>query len=364
MTAYICEGCVSECWTVLEDKQAVDAKRGKKGKLDRPSPSEIKAYLDQYVIGQDKAKKKLAVAVYNHYKRVGQDTKTEIAKSNVLLCGPTGSGKTFMVETIAKYLDVPFAQADATTLTEAGYVGADVEDVLVKLMQAAGGDTKKAERGIVYIDEIDKIALTSDGRGRDIKGEGVQQSLLKMLEGSMVTVYPEGRKSNTTAMIDTRNILFIVGGAFSGLTDKKAHPDKRSLGMHAEKENEEKAKKPVVIKPADLKRFGMIPEFIGRLPVIAQLEPLGIESLVKILTEPKNALTKQYQELMAMDGVKLTFDENFLAEIAKRADAEGTGARGLRAMMEDTLNDLMFSIPDSEKQDILITREHLKDEVK
>ena len=358
---YICDECVYISIDVLEESTVERAKTQKKGqRLDRPTPKEIVDHLNQYVVGQDQAKKTLAVAVYNHYKRIGKSTKTDLSKSNVLLVGPTGCGKTYLVESIAKFLQVPFASADATSMTEAGYVGDDVDSVLVKLVQTCDGDIAKAERGIVYIDEIDKIAAR-ESRGRDVSGEGVQQGLLKMLEGSIVQINPNGKKNAqaNTETINTKDILFICGGAFSGITDPAQK--KRTLGIGLNRDLQETAADNR-IRHRDLVKFGMIPEFVGRLPLLAQLNPLKQEDLVKIMTEPKNSLVKQYQELFAMDGVKLTFSEKFLLEVARRANAEGTGARGLRAIAEPALLELMYRIPEEEMESVEITEELLEKE--
>lgn len=302
----------------------------------------------------------MAVGVYNHYKRIGKSTKTELSKANIMIVGPTGSGKTHIVENIAKFLKVPFATVDATSLTEAGYVGDDVDSILVRLLQSADGDVKKAERGIVYIDEIDKIAVR-ESRGRDIGGEGVQQSLLKMLEGSAVTISTTGKKNGhgPQEQIETKNILFICGGAFSGMTDKSNHA-KKTLGLSAGSAEQKKEEAEEKVKAKDLVKYGMIPEFVGRFPVLAELKALAIEDMVKILTEPKNSIVKQYQELLMLDGVKLEFTQEFLEEVAKKATAEGTGARGLRAIMEPVLTDIMFDAPDDPKE-IIITIEHLEE---
>jgi ATP-dependent Clp protease ATP-binding subunit ClpX len=357
----ICDSCIEECSGLIEEQRQLDIKKSKKGLKSgsKSTPSQIKTHLDQYVVGQESAKKILSVAVYNHYKRIGKTSETGIQKSNVLIVGPTGSGKTYMVETIAKFLDVPFAQADATTMTEAGYVGEDVESVLVRLIQNSDNNIKKAEHGIVYIDEIDKIAVSEGGsRGRDVSGEGVQQGLLKMLEGTVVSVYPDGkRQPGPPSIIDTRNILFICGGAFVGAIKDKEPKKQMGIGFGGQEIVE--AKESTKLKHKDLVKFGMIPEFVGRLPILAQLSQLSTEDMVKILCEPKNALTKQYQELFQMDGVSLKFTQDFLEEVAKKANAEGTGARGLRAIMEPVLNELMFKVPDEEIEEIEITKDYL-----
>ena len=337
-----------------------------------PKPLEIKALLDQYVIGQNLAKEILSVAVYNHYKRLKQesnraasldksDESIEIGKSNILLIGPSGTGKTLLASTLAKIVGVPFAVADATTLTQAGYVGDDVENILVRLLDVADGQVNKAEWGIVYIDEIDKIARSPEQAfgTRDVSGEGVQQALLRLVEGSQVKVSVKGRRKDHSGsdslMIDTRNILFIAGGAFPGLekhVEKRLQPPKTEIGFHAEVSNPDQ--KPSLeamlnaTQPDDLKRFGLIPEFIGRFPVLAPLEPLDVDALIKVLTEPKNALIKQYQQLFAFDNVDLEFTQDALVEIAEKAIARNTGARGLRGIMENVLRRAMFDVPSRE----------------
>jgi ATP-dependent Clp protease ATP-binding subunit ClpX len=355
--AFICDECVDECVGVLTNEKSSRVKKGSSGiKIDL-TPAAIVKHLNEFVIGQDDAKKLLAVAVYNHYKRVGKKTEVEIQKSNVMLVGPTGCGKTYLVSTLAKLFDVPFAVADATTLTEAGYVGDDVDMVLGRLIVAAGGDIQRAEKGIIYIDEVDKIAR-SENSGRDVRGEGVQQALLKMLEGGTVTVNPTGgRKSPTAATqeIDTTNILFIVGGAFTALTDH-LHTKKLSLGLQTAPATEKK-----LVTAKDLVRFGMIPEFIGRLPVIAQLNPLGADELAKILTEPKNAITKQYKALFALDDCELEYDSEFIRAVAEKAQREGTGARGLRAILESALTDFMYSTPGKKLKKLTVTKESVKE---
>ncbi|MDD5227457.1 MAG: ATP-dependent Clp protease ATP-binding subunit ClpX [Methylococcales bacterium] len=367
---HICEACV-----ILASQ--VVSSWGKKKALsdmpqDLPKPVEIKKLLDQYVIGQDLAKEILAVAVYNHYKRLkhessktaglgSADQSVEIGKSNILLVGPSGTGKTLLASTLAKIVGVPFAVADATTLTQAGYVGDDVENILVRLLDVANGDISKAEWGIVYIDEVDKIARSPEQAigTRDVSGEGVQQALLRLVEGSHVKVSLKGRRKeqsggNESVTVDTRNILFISGGAFPGLekhVEKRLVPGHTAIGFHAEMNSTEKPKLEDMLnatQPDDLKKFGLIPEFIGRFPVLAPLEPLDVEALIKVLTEPKNALVKQYQQLFAFDDVELEFTQDALEEIAEQAIEHNTGARGLRGIMEKVLRRIMFDIPSRE----------------
>lgn len=342
VSAYICDECVRQCMEVIEDGK----ERKKKGETKAPTktPENIVAFLDQHVIGQEKAKKLIAIAVYNHVKRVSKKLDVEIQKSNVIIVGPTGSGKTLICQSIAKFLDVPFIQYDCTALTEAGYVGDDADQIIARLVVAADGDIQRAQRGIIYLDEVDKIART-ESSGRDVRGEGVQQSLLKMLEGGVVQVNPKGGKkipNQDTVDIDTTNILFIVGGAFSALTDKM-NIKKNSLGLGKPEPGKEPEKK--AIGHRDLIKFGMIPEFMGRLPVIAELEMLKPEDLVRILTEPKNSLVNQYKTLFDIDGVEITFSEEFLFGVAEKAVKEGTGARGLRAILEQSLAPYMYYAP-------------------
>ncbi|MEQ1530115.1 MAG: ATP-dependent Clp protease ATP-binding subunit ClpX [Methylococcales bacterium] len=364
---YICEACVMLASQVVSSwgkKKELNEMQG-----DLPKPAEIKALLDQYVIGQNLAKEILSVAVYNHYKRLKHessktgslgdaDQSVEIGKSNILLIGPSGTGKTLLASTLAKIVGVPFAVADATTLTQAGYVGDDVENILVRLLDVADGQISKAEWGIVYLDEIDKIARSPEQAfgTRDVSGEGVQQALLRLVEGSHVKVTAKGRRKDhngsDTVMIDTRNILFIAGGAFPGLekhVEKRLQPPKTAIGFHAEMTNaDDKPSLEALLnatQPDDLKRFGLIPEFIGRFPVLAPLEPLDVDALIQVLTEPKNALVKQYQQLFAFDDVKLEFTQDALVEIAEKAIVRNTGARGLRGIMEHVLRRTMYDVP-------------------
>lgn len=354
--AYICDECIEVCSEIIEEEFEYDDDRREFDDINLLTPEEIKAFLDEYVIGQDEAKKVLSVAVYNHYKRImaGSDLGVDLQKSNILMLGPTGCGKTLLAQTLAKILNVPFAIADATALTEAGYVGEDVESILLKVIQAADGDIERAEHGIIYIDEIDKITRKSENPSitRDVSGEGVQQALLKIIEGTVASVPPQGGRKHPhqeLIQIDTTNILFICGGAFEGI-DKiiETRLDKKSIGFNAqiaEKHEEDVDVLLHQVLPQDLVKFGLIPELVGRVPVTVSLDLLDKEALIRILTEPKSSLVKQYQKLMELDGVKLEFDKAALDAIAETSLARKTGARGLRAIMEDIMMDTMFRVP-------------------